>query len=157
MNAFGDLVRTKYKVYGDAIVTREPLRGYWSGHEICGLRVERNSTGRSCRMLCGLPRLWTAYSANLTILPLLAEDIETRQRRLGIEVVDKRDPLASDRLLWSRRREAVIVVLSRATTVTAAVLHESDSSLWQFLKFLLPSHILLWVYYSYCRYVLVLY
>lgn len=142
-------------------MTSEASRGYWSGREICGLRVKRNSTGRSCRMLCGRSRREQSLKISQFSLyfGLLHHDKATATLEFRWSTSETPWPTIGYSGHVDRRREAV-VVLSRATAVPAAVLQESDSSLWglwQFLKFPLPSYILLLVNYWYCsRYVLVL-
>lgn len=121
-----------------AIVTLEVSRGYWSGHEICGLRVERNSTGRSCDVVRLLPA--RIASANIIILPLVAEGIKTRQRRPGNRggrQARSSGCLAGDQLLWSRGATdddddyrgycGIVTVNDAVPTVPAAVLLESDT------------------------------
>lgn len=132
MNAFGDLVRELR--YSD---TLEVSRGYWLSHEICSLRVERNSTGRSCDVRSLPARI---ESANIIILPLVAEGIKTRQRRPGNRggrQARSSGCLAGDRLLWSRGATddddnergycGTVTVNDTVSTVPAAVLLESDT------------------------------
>jgi len=88
-------------------------------------------------------------SANLTIiLSLLAEGIKTRRHgNRGGRRARPSGRRSATLVTWSDRMTTETVIVSTVTgndavpTVPAAVLHESDSSLWQFLKFPIPSYL----------------
>jgi len=123
-------------------VTREASRGYWSGHEICGLRVERNSTGRSCDVVRSLP---TRIASENVTTPSWWRASRQDNDDARIVVVDKRDPLAAwpsigysghvERRMTTTTTKAIVVLLrsttpsqqyqlqcySKATLVTVAI------------------------------------